>query len=67
MTKISGIKAAWLENDGLGSLAVVGKSVVFKGNDGLQVKWSCSTEAEANSQLRLFRAALNHPASRNAA
>jgi hypothetical protein len=66
MKTISGIKAAWMENDGLGALSVKGKSVVFTGADGFVVTWSCRTETEAVQQLRIFRAATKYPQTRAA-
>lgn len=66
MKAISGIKAAWMEHDGLGTLSVSGKVVVFKGTDGLTFRWSCRTDKEANSQLQVFRAATKYPQTRAA-
>ena len=62
--KISGIQAAWSEHDGLGELSVIGRKVRFDGRDGYRVEWSCNTANEAAQQVRLFRAALNHPETR---
>jgi hypothetical protein len=68
MTKqISGISAAWMEKDGMGSLSVTGRTVSFRRNDGLAVQWHCGTPKEAEQQVRLFRASTKYPATRDAA
>lgn len=59
-TKISGIKAAHLEAAGQGALSLEGKAVIFRGNDGLVVRWSLPTPKEAATNLKIFRTALKY-------
>jgi hypothetical protein len=58
---ISGIYAAELEHDGIGTLLVAGRSIVFVQYDGLRVSWECETERVANEALWLFRFAAAQP------
>jgi hypothetical protein len=54
---ISGIHAAGLEHEGIGSLFVEGRDIIFVQNDGLRVAWQCKTENDAKRKLRFFRSA----------
>ena len=61
MTKtLNGIKAAKLEAEGKGAFTIKGRAIKFKTNDGLVCQWHCTTEKEAHTQLRLFRASLKY-------
>ena len=54
---ISGIYAAKLEQEGIGTLLVDGRTIIFVQCDGLRVAWDCKTVREAKDMLRLFRSA----------
>ena len=57
MKTISGIEAAQMEAEGLGSFSIEGKTVTFSGKDGRSVSWTLQSGFLANAQLRFFRGA----------
>lgn len=62
----NGIQAAHAEARSEGTLAVDGKVVVFRNQQGSVVrKFWAATPKDAEQQLRLFRAALKYPATAN--
>lgn len=64
MAAMSGIEAGWAEHRGEGVLAQTGRKVTYTRHDGFVVEWPAHTDKAAASQLRLFRAATNHPETR---
>jgi len=57
MTKqITGIEAAMNEANGVGSLAVEGRAIVYR-NGPVSVRWSHKTPKDAETILRVLRAA----------
>ncbi len=52
--KVSGIRAAELEREGIGTLMVDGRAIVFVQCDGVRVAWHCKSERSANETLWLF-------------
>ncbi len=54
---VSGICAAELEGEGIGTLMVEGRSIVFVQCDGMRVPWDCRSERDANETLWVFRLA----------
>ena len=60
---ITGFYAAELEYQGIGTLAVEGRAIVFRQCDGLSVAWECYSERDAFYVLELFRSAAAEPIS----
>jgi hypothetical protein len=61
--QITGFYAAELEHQGIGTLAVEGRAVVFRQCDGLSVAWKCESERDAFFVLEIFRSAAVEPVS----
>jgi hypothetical protein len=62
---MNGIQAAWAENRKEGELSVTGRTVQYRRHiDGMTWAWTSKSPKEASAQIKLFRAALNHPDTR---
>jgi hypothetical protein len=59
--QLTGFYAAELEYQGIGTLAVEGKAVVFRQGDGLSIAWKCESERDAFVVLEMFRLAVAEP------
>lgn len=62
MGGISGISAAWDEKAGRGYFEIRGKMIYFYNDRGWTKQvWTCKSPADAERQLKLFRAATKYP------